>query len=116
MSQYAIETSGAVTFRVGLRSAPAWAPSFPAYSAPGPPARPCFATTGVPTGDDGYMDLTAATRRALIEMVGWLEVEHGLHRGQAIALMSVAVELRISQVVDLPNPLVSAALPLDVFD
>ena len=33
-----------------------------------------------------------------------------------MALMSVAVELRISQVVDLPNPLVSAALPLDVFD
>ena len=116
VSQYAIETSGAVRIRVGLRSAPAWAPSFPAYSAPGRPPRPCFATTGVPTGDDGYMDLGAASRRALIEMLGWLEVEHGLHRGQAMALMSVAVELRISQVVDLPNPLVSAALPLDVFD
>ena len=62
------------------------------------------------------MDLGAAARRALIEMLGWLEAERGLERGQAIALMSVAVELRISQVVDLPNPLVSAALPLDVFD
>jgi acetamidase/formamidase len=29
--------------------------------------------------------------------------------------MSVAAELRISEVVDAPNPLVSAALPLDVF-
>ena len=57
----------------------------------------------------------AASRRALVEMLGWLEAEHGLSRVQAIALMSVAVELRISQVVDLPNPLVSAALPLDVF-
>jgi formamidase len=61
------------------------------------------------------MDLSAATRRALLEMLGWLEAEHGLGRVQAIALMSVAVELRMSQVVDLPNPLVSAALPLDVF-
>jgi len=116
ISVYAIETSGSVTFRVGLRKAPAWAPSLPAYSAPPRPPRPCFATTGVPTGDDGYMDLGAASRRALVEMLGWLEAEHGLGRGQAVALMSVAVELRISQAVDLPNPLVSAALPLDVFE
>ena len=116
VSVYAIETSGSVTFRVGLRRAPAWAPSFPAYLAPARPPRPCFATTGMPTDDDGYMDVGAATRRALIEMLGWLEAEHGLERGQALALMSVAVELRLSQVVDLPNPLVSAALPLDVFD
>jgi formamidase len=116
VSVYAIETSGSVTFRVGLRKTPAWLPSFPAYTAPPRPARPCFATTGMPTGDDGYMDLRAASRRALIEMLGWLETERGLKRGQAVALMSVAVELRISQMVDLPNPLVSAALPLDVFD
>ena len=116
VSVYAIETSGSVTFKVGLRSAPDWAPRFPAYSAPPRPPRACFATTGVPVEDDGYMDLTAATRRALVEMLGWLEAERGLARVQAIALMSVAVELRMSQVVDLPNPLVSAALPLDVFD
>ena len=41
------------------------------------------------------------------ERVGWQ---------QALALASVACELRISQAVDLPNPLVSAALPLDVFE
>ncbi len=33
---------------------------------------------------------------------------------QACALASVAAELRISQAVDLPNPLVSAVLPLEV--
>lgn len=115
ISVYAIETSGSVTFEVGLRSAPDWSPSLPAYSAPPRAPRECFATTGLPAGEDGYMDLTAATRRALVEMLGWLEAEHGLSRVQAIALMSVAVELRISQVVDLPNPLVSAAMPLDVF-
>lgn len=115
VSVYAIETSGSVTFRVGLRRAPSWVPAFPAYSAPARAPRPCFATTGAPTGNDGYMDVGAASRRALVEMLGWLETERGLTRGQAIALMSVAVELRISQVVDLPNPLVSAAMPLDVF-
>jgi len=116
VSVYAIETSGSVRFRVGLRSTPAWAPSLPAYFAPARQPQPCFATTGIPTGNEGYMDLGAATRRALLEMLGWLEAERGLARGQAVALMSVAVELRISQAVDLPNPLVSAALPLDVFD
>jgi formamidase len=116
ISVYAIETSGSVTFRVGLHSAPGWAPRFPAYSAPARAPRRCFATTGMPAGNDGYMDVGAASRRALVEMLGWLEAEHGLSRGQAVALMSVAVELRLSQVVDLPNPLVSAALPLDVFD
>ncbi|HSK85883.1 MAG TPA: acetamidase/formamidase family protein [Rubrobacter sp.] len=33
----------------------------------------------------------------------------------AYALCSVAVDLRISQVVDVPNLLVSALLPLDIF-
>jgi acetamidase/formamidase len=31
-------------------------------------------------------------------------------------LMSVAAELRVSELVDAPNALVSAALPLDVFE
>jgi acetamidase/formamidase len=31
-------------------------------------------------------------------------------------LMSVAAELRMSELVDLPNALVSAALPLEVFE
>jgi formamidase len=116
VSVYAIETSGSVTFRIGLRSGPEWAQRFPAYTSPPRAPRACFATTGVPVEEDGYMDLGAATRRALVEMLGWLEAEHGLSRVQAIALMSVAVELRLSQVVDLPNPLVSAVMPLDVFD
>ena len=30
--------------------------------------------------------------------------------------MSVAAELRVSELVDAPNALVSAALPLDVFE
>jgi acetamidase/formamidase len=30
-------------------------------------------------------------------------------------LVSVACDLRLSEVVDVPNPLVSALLPLDIF-
>ena len=39
----------------------------------------------------------------------------GLNRQQAYALCSVAVDLRISELVDIPNVGVSAFLPLDIF-
>src|SRR4051794_16459903 len=118
VSLYAIETSGSVTFRVGLRKAPDWLPRFPAYEAPPRRPRAVFATTGIPLADDGqngWLDLGLATRRALLELIGWLQATHGLGFEQALALASVACELRISQAVDVPNPLVSAALPLDLF-
>lgn len=118
VSLYAVETSGSVTFRVGLRKRPGWLPRFPAYEAPPRPARAVFATTGIPLteeGDNRWVDLGLAARRALLELIDWLGAEHGLRFEQAYALASVACELRISQVVDVPNALVSAALPLDVF-
>jgi len=119
VSLYAIETSGSVTFRVGLRKDPDWLPRFPAYAAPMRQPAAVFATTGIPLGDGGdnaWLDIGLATRRALLELIGWLRSERRLDFEQAYALASVAAELRISQAVDLPNALVSAALPLDVFD
>jgi formamidase len=117
----AIETGGAATFRVGLRRAPEarWRPRFPCYEAPPRPARTMFATTGIPLADDGSqgdLDLNLATRRALLELLGWLEHERGFGREAAYVLMSVAAELRVSELVDAPNALVSAALPLDVLE
>jgi formamidase len=117
----AIETGGAATFRVGLRSGSdgGWRPRFPCYEAPPRPPRAMFATTGIPLADDGSqgdLDLNLATRRALLELLGWLEHERGLGREAAYVLMSVAAELRVSELVDAPNALVSAALPLDVFE
>jgi formamidase len=47
-------------------------------------------------------------------MIDHLETR-GFTRQQAYALCSVAVDLRISQTVDVPNQLVSALLPLDIF-
>jgi formamidase len=114
----AIETGGSVTARVDLRR-DGWRPTFPCYEAPPRPARAAFATTGIPlgdTGEQGNLDLNLATRRALLELLDWLGAERGLQREPAYVLMSVAAELRISELVDVPNALVSAALPLDVFD
>jgi formamidase len=114
-----IEIAGAVTLRFGLRKQPAWRPPFPAYETPGRPARPAFATTGLPVDKDGRnesLDLSLATRRALLAMLDHLTHERGLGREAAYALMSVAVDLRLSEVVDVPNPVVSALLPLDIFE
>ena len=61
-------------------------------------------------------DLTLAARDALLAMVGWLTDNKGLTREQAYCLASVAVDLRISNLVDTPNVAVSAVLDLDVFD
>jgi formamidase len=114
----AIETGGTATVRVGLRRE-GWRPEFPAWEAPPRPQRSYFATTGIPLDDSGRnfdRDLNLATRRALLELLRWLEAERGLDREPAYVLMSVAAELRISELVDAPNALVSAALPLDVFE
>ncbi len=114
----AIETGGSATMRVGLRRE-GWRPTFPCYEAPPRPPRAMFATTGIPLADDGSqgdLDLNLATRRALIELLGWLQHEHGLSKEAAYVVMSVAAELRVSELVDAPNALVSAALPLDVFE
>lgn len=76
-----------------------------------------FATTGISVRKDGQNeseDTTVAARNALFNMIQHLETR-GFDRQQAYALCSVAVDLRISQTVDVPNILVTALLPLDIF-
>ena len=60
-------------------------------------------------------DLTLAARNALIEMIDYLVREKGLTRNQAYIVSSAAVDLRIGQLVDVPNYIVSAILPLTIF-
>lgn len=115
----ALEVSGAATVRFGLRKAAAWPLACPAYETPPRPERRAFATTGLPLAADGSnlsLDLTLATRNAVLEMISYLGHAHGLSPEQAYVLVSVAVDLRLSEIVDLPNPLVSALLPLDIFE
>ncbi len=107
-----IEVAGAVTMRFAVhRDRPRL--RFPSYETPARPGRRSFATTGIPV--DRGMDVTAAAREALLEMIDHLEATYDLARPAAYALCSVAVDLRISEAVDVPYPLVSALLPLDLF-
>ncbi len=79
--------------------------------------RRLYGTTGSCFSPDDVCEsenLTVAARNALLSMIDYLETR-GFNRKQAYALCSVAVDLRISQVVDVPNFLVSALLPLDIF-
>ena len=72
---------------------------------------------GMPIAADGTNhaeDLTLACRNAVESMLDLLE-ERGWSREQAYVISSVAVDLRISNVVDVPNYVVSALLPEDIF-
>ncbi len=110
----AIEVAGAVTVRFALLAGPGRRPRFPTYETPARPGRRSFATTGIPV--EAGMDLNAAAREALLEMLDHLEHTYGFERPAAYALCSAAVDLRLSEVVDVPYPVVSALLPLDLFE
>jgi formamidase len=115
----AIEIGAQVTIRLDVVHRPSWRPRFPMVEAPARPARRAIVTTGIPVTDanqNELLDIGLAARRALLEMIEFLQEVHGLSREAAYALCSVAADLRIAQTVDLPNALVSLALPLDVFE
>jgi len=93
-------------------------PSF-TYTAEASPKRRFYATTGICVhkgGRNESEDLNVACRNALLNMIDHIADWRGFSREQAYALTSVAVNLRVSQVVDVPNFVVSAFLPLDIFD
>jgi acetamidase/formamidase len=58
----------------------------------------------------------AAARDAVRRMIDWLGREHGLSAVDAYLLHSVAIDLRISEIVDMPNVVVTAHCPLSLFD
>jgi formamidase len=60
-------------------------------------------------------DLNLAAQNALVAMVEYIVGRYGYDRTQAYIIASVAVDLRIAQVVDVPNVGVTAILPLDIF-
>ncbi|HEY7265269.1 MAG TPA: acetamidase/formamidase family protein [Trebonia sp.] len=123
----AIEMAATLRVRFAIHSGMAAArgiqgPRFSREGSPSaaPTAEPAryIATTGMPlteSGENRPGDLSLAARNALLAMIDELR-ERGFSRPQAYALCSVAVDLKVSQVVDVPNVLVSAFLPLDIFD
>lgn len=87
--------------------------------------RPQFALSTPPTGhvdERGYHatmgiapDLMQAAKDAVRDMIDYLGREYSLAPNLAYALCSVAVDMRISEVVDTPNWVVSAYLPKAIF-
>src|ERR1700730_16078831 len=72
---------------------------------------------GMPINQAGEIEgetLTLPCRNAVLNMMELLQ-EHGFSREQAYVICSVAVDLRISNVVDVPNYVVSALLPEAIF-
>jgi formamidase len=76
-----------------------------------------YATTGISVTKEGVNEsenLSLAARNALLNMIEHLGTR-GYSPQQAYAICSVAVDLHVSQVVDVPNFIVTALLPLDIF-
>jgi formamidase len=96
----------------------------PVFSHPGYFTDPKFAAPenflgvmGMPINAKGEIEsenLTLAARNATLNMMTLLQ-ERGFSREQAYVICSVAVDLRISNVVDVPNYVVSALLPERIF-
>ena len=61
-------------------------------------------------------DINLAARNALDGIVDYIVATYGYDRLQAYIIASVAVDLRIGQLVDTPNVGVTAILPLDIFE
>jgi acetamidase/formamidase len=68
-----------------------------------------FATDGIGP------DLMEAARDAIRQMIDHLERSYGLSRQDAYMLCSVAVDLKICEIVDTPHWLVGAFLPQSIF-
>lgn len=73
-------------------------------------------------GEGGYYvatahgpDLFKNAQQATRYIIDYLMAEHGLTREQAYCLCGAVVDLKISEIVDAPNWMVSAYLPLGIF-
>ena len=102
----------------------------------GIPSRRFYAVTGIPVKNEGEIppdmqylqsdvtaglanlsnDINLAARNAVSGIVDYIVKTYGYNRQQAYIIASVAVDLRIAQLVDAPNVGVTAILPLDIFN
>ena len=110
----AIEAAMAVHIRVSVRRD--LAIETPEFDVRRPLERPTAAAAGYHAVTGVAPDLMAATRQSVERMIAYLGSGHGMSPEAAYALCSVAVDLKISEVVDTPNWVVSAFLPNDLFE
>ena len=135
----AIEMDGEITVTVNIVDNPPDLSHGPHYEGAASlldiPSRRFYATTGFPFKKAGEIpreiayladakvaplknlsrDINLAARNALAAMVDYIVQRYGYDRTQAYLIASVAVDLRIAQLVDVPNVGVTAVLPLDIF-
>jgi len=108
----AVEMSARVTLRIGL-------------DAKRRVAEPRLRTTNPPSGNGRKgpwiattahgPDLFASAQQAIRYLIEQIVEERGLSREQAYIVCSVAADLKISEIVDAPNWIVSAFLPESIF-
>jgi acetamidase/formamidase len=108
----AVEMMARVTLRFDLRRGRSLAE--PQFRTSGPLGQatnvgPHYATTA------HGPDLFASAQQAIRYMIDHLVEERGLGREEAYIVSSVAVDLKISEIVDAPNWIVSAFLPESIF-
>jgi acetamidase/formamidase len=108
----AVEMSARVTLRFGLQPGRRLAePRLRTINPPSGGGRqgPWIATTA------HGPDLFASSQQAIRYLIEQIVEEHGLSREQAYIVCSVAADLKISEIVDAPNWIVSAFLPESIF-
>ena len=135
----AIEMGGRMTVTTRIVDEPPNLSRGPHYEGPasvlGIPSERFYAVTGFPLKEKGAVpadlayldsakiaglsnlsaDINLAARNALAAMIDYIVSEYGYDRTQAYMIASVAVDIRIGQLVDVPNVGVTAILPLDIF-
>jgi len=74
-----------------------------------------LASKKIPQLENLSKDISLAAKNALLEMIDYISQTYGYTREEAYLIASVAVDLRIGQLVDVPNVNVTAILPLDIF-
>lgn len=135
----AIEMDGEITVTTRIVDNPPDLSRGPHYEGPASllaiPSTRFYAVTGFPLKQPGEVpreiawlanekvselsnisgDVSLAARNALAAMVDHIVSRYGYDHTQAYIIASVAVDLRIGQLVDVPNVGVTAILPLDIF-
>jgi acetamidase/formamidase len=108
----AVEMMGRLTLRFNVQSGRRLAE--PQLRTPAPPSHATNRGAHYATTAHGP-DLFAASQQAVRYMIEHIVEAHGLSREQAYVVCSVAVDLKISEIVDAPNWIVSAFLPESIF-
>ena len=135
----AIEMGGRMTVTARVVEDPPNLSRGPHYEGPASvlriPSERFYAVTGFPLKEKGSVpadlayldspkiaglanlssDINLAARNALAAMIDYIMSEYGYDQTQAYMIASIAVDMRIGQLVDVPNVGVTAILPLDIF-